>query len=198
MKNSYHKAFVPSRRVNYYKHVKSDLRDNITSRDVPKEYGFVCRTARTRCSGNSPQNPVLKTSRNGYLDLRLRRTRKKKRSWYWSMNLTRLSDFLQNPTESKSRRMLSKSLGLSSIKRHMCKISICQWIWMNLTRVLPCEYSHFPSPRRPLRTFCGSSSSNKKKKTPKVENEHPPLKSTWYMCDNWHVNCVCAFVNGLF
>ena len=33
MKNSYHKAFVPSRRVNYYKHVKSDLRDNITSRN---------------------------------------------------------------------------------------------------------------------------------------------------------------------
>ena len=65
MKNSYHKAFVPSRRVNYYKHVKFDLRDNITSRDV-------------RCSGNSPQNPVLKTSRNGYLDLR--RTIKNDRS----------------------------------------------------------------------------------------------------------------------
>ena len=30
MKNSYYKAFVPSRRVNYYKHVKFDLRDNIT------------------------------------------------------------------------------------------------------------------------------------------------------------------------
>ena len=36
MKNSYHKAFVPSRRVNYYNHVKSDLCDNITSRDVTK------------------------------------------------------------------------------------------------------------------------------------------------------------------
>ena len=33
MKNSYHKALVPSRRVNYYKHVKFDLRDNITRRN---------------------------------------------------------------------------------------------------------------------------------------------------------------------
>ena len=33
MKNSYHKALVPSRRVNYYKHVKFDLRDNITWRN---------------------------------------------------------------------------------------------------------------------------------------------------------------------
>ena len=88
--------------------------------------------------------------------------------------------------------MLSKSLGLSSIKRHdMCKISIWQWIWMNLTRVLPCENSHFSSPPRPLRTFCGSWRLLIIKKTPKVENEHPLLKTTWY------VNCVCAFVNGL-
>ena len=35
MKNSYHK--VPSRRVNYYKHFKFDLRYNITSRDVTKK-----------------------------------------------------------------------------------------------------------------------------------------------------------------
>ena len=42
MKNSYHKAFVPSRRVNYYKHVKFDLRDNITSRDVTKRLR-ICR-----------------------------------------------------------------------------------------------------------------------------------------------------------
>ena len=83
MKNSYHKAFVPSRRVNYYKHVEFDLRDN------------------------SPQNPVLKTSRNGYLDLR--RTRKK-RSYYWSMNLTRLSDYLQNSTERKSQSHLDSAL----------------------------------------------------------------------------------------
>ena len=34
-------------------------------------------------------------------------------------------------------------------------------------------------------------SSSNNKKTPKVENEHPLLKTTWY------VNCVCAFVNGL-
>ena len=110
MKNSYHKTLVPLRRVTYYKHVKFDLRDNITSRDVTKKVRIWREpAARTRCSGNSSQNPVLKTFRNGYLDLSLRRTRKKK-SWYWSMNLTRLSDFLQNPTESKSRRMLSKSL----------------------------------------------------------------------------------------
>ena len=64
MKNSYHKALVPSRPVNYYKHVKFDLRDNISSRDVTKKYGFVCRTARTRCSGNSSQNAALETSRN--------------------------------------------------------------------------------------------------------------------------------------
>ena len=37
MKNSYHKALVPLRRVNYYKHVKFDLRDNITSSDVTKK-----------------------------------------------------------------------------------------------------------------------------------------------------------------
>ena len=79
MKNSYHKALVPLRRVNYYKHVKFDLRDNITSRDVTKKVRIWREPAsRTRCSGNSPQNPVLKTSRNGYLDLSLRRTRKKK------------------------------------------------------------------------------------------------------------------------
>ena len=83
MKNSYHKAFVPSRRVNYYKHVEFDLRDN------------------------SPQNLVLKTSGNGYLDLR--RTRKK-RSYYWSMNLTRLSHYLQNSTESKSQSHLDSAL----------------------------------------------------------------------------------------
>ena len=78
MKNSYHKALnVPLRRVNYYKHVKFDLRDNIISRDVnKKERIWRQPAARTRCSGNSPQNPALKTSRNGYLDLR--RTRKKK------------------------------------------------------------------------------------------------------------------------
>ena len=76
-KNSYHKALsVPSRRVNYYKHVKFDLRDNITSRDVNKKVRIWREpAARTRFS-NSRQNPVLKTSRNGYLDLR--RTRKKK------------------------------------------------------------------------------------------------------------------------
>ena len=79
MKNSYHKALVPLRRVTYYKHVKFDLRDNITSRDVTKKVRIWREPAsRTRCSGNSPQNPVLKTSRNGYLDLSLRRTRKKK------------------------------------------------------------------------------------------------------------------------
>ena len=78
MKNSYHKALsVPSRRVNYYKHVKFDLRDNITSRNVNKKVRILREPAAgTRCSGNSTQNPVLKTSRNGYVDLR--RTRKKK------------------------------------------------------------------------------------------------------------------------
>ena len=37
MKNSYHKALVPLRRINYYKHVKFDLRDNITLRDLTKK-----------------------------------------------------------------------------------------------------------------------------------------------------------------
>ena len=77
MKNSYHKAFVPSRRVNYYKHVKSDLRDNITSRDVTKRVRICLQNSKNQMFGyNSPQNPVLKTSRNGYLDLR--RTRKRR------------------------------------------------------------------------------------------------------------------------
>ena len=75
--SSYHRALVPLRGVNYYKHVKSDLRDNIASRDVTKKVRIWREpAARTGCSGNSPQNPVLKKYRNGYLDLR--RTRKKK------------------------------------------------------------------------------------------------------------------------
>ena len=132
MKNSYHKAFVPSRRVNYYKHVEFDLRDN------------------------SPQNLVLKTSGNGYLDLR--RTRKK-RSYYWSMNLTRLSDYLQNPTESQSQSHLDSALKGT--------IRVYLQLSMNLND------SHFSFPRCPLRAFCGSSSSNNNKnKTPKKTNTH--------------------------
>ena len=74
-----HKALVPLRRVNYNKHVKFDLRDNITSRDVTKKsMDLAGAGSKARYSGNSPQNPVLKTPRNGYLDLSLRRTRKKK------------------------------------------------------------------------------------------------------------------------
>ena len=113
------------------------------------------------------------------------------------MKFTRLTDFLQNPTESKSQRMLSKSLGVTSKRHDMCKISNYQWIWMNLTRVLPCEYSHFSSPRRPLGTFCRCSSSNNKKKKHR-KNEHPLLKSTNLIYVWQHVNCVCAFVNGVF
>ena len=73
-----------------------------------------------------------------------------------------------------------------------------QWIWMNLTGVLPCEYSHFSSPRRPLRTFCWSSSANNKKKTHTESRKRTPA-SKKHLIDVWqHVNCVCAFVNGLF
>ena len=59
-----HKALVPLRRVNYYKHVKFDLRDNITSLDVTiKGMDLAGAGRKARYSGNSPQNPVLKTSR---------------------------------------------------------------------------------------------------------------------------------------
>ena len=102
------------------------------------------------------------------------------------------SDFLQTPpsTESKSRRMLSKSLGLSIKRYDMCKMSRCQWIWMNLTRVLPCEYSHFSCPRRPLRTFCGSSSSNNKKKNTESRKRTPATKKHLIYVRQ-HVNCFC-------
>ena len=54
MKNSYHKALVPSRRVNYYKHVKFDLRDNITSRDVTKKVRI--------CLQNMQQGPDVRVT----------------------------------------------------------------------------------------------------------------------------------------
>ena len=81
-------------------------------------------------------------------------------------------------------------------KRHMCKISNYQLIWMSLTRVLTCQYSHFSSPRRPLRTFCGSSSSNNNNKKTTEKNEHPLLKSTRLIYVWQHVKN--TFVNGLF
>ena len=113
------------------------------------------------------------------------------------MKFTRLCDFLQNPTESKSRRMLSKSLGLTSKRHDMCKISNYQWIWMNLTRVLPCEYSNFSSPRRPLGTFCRCSSSNNKKKKHR-KNEHPLLKSTSLICVTTCKLCLCICKRSFF
>ena len=54
MKNSYHKALVPSRRVNYYKHVQFDLRDNITSRDVTKKVRI--------CMQNMQQGPDVRVT----------------------------------------------------------------------------------------------------------------------------------------
>ena len=156
MKNSYHKAFVPSRRVNYYKHVKFDLRDNITSRDATKENGFVCRTARTRCSGNSPQNPVLKTSRNGYLDLR--RTREKK-----IVVLVNEFDQAFRLSTKPHRKSKSKSLGLSSKRHDTCKISHCPWIWMTATSpFLAARYERFAG----LRLLIIIKIKHRKKRTP--------------------------------
>ena len=51
MKNSYHKALVPLRRVNYYKHVKFDLRDNITSRDVTKRVRICLQNSKDQMFG---------------------------------------------------------------------------------------------------------------------------------------------------
>ena len=46
MKNSYHKALVPSRRVNYF-----DLRDNITSRDVSKKVRICLQNSKDQMFG---------------------------------------------------------------------------------------------------------------------------------------------------
>ena len=119
MKNSYHKAFVPSRRVNYYKHVKLDLSDNITSHDLTKRVRICLQNSKTRCSGNSPQNPVLKKSRNGYLDLR--RTRKKN-----IVVLVNEFDQAFRLSTKLHRKSKSKSLGLSSKRHDTCKLSNCQ------------------------------------------------------------------------
>ena len=54
MKNSCQKALVPSRRVNYYKHVKFDLRDDITSRDVTKKVRI--------CLQNMQQGPDVRVT----------------------------------------------------------------------------------------------------------------------------------------
>ena len=100
------------------------------------------------------------------------------------MNLTRLSDYLQNPTESQSQSHLDSAL------KGMIRVYL--QLSMNLND------SHFSFPRCPLRAFCGSSSSNNNKnKTPK-KNEHPLLKSTNLIYVWQHVNCVCAFVKGSF
>ena len=118
--NSYHKALVPSRRVNYYKHVKFDLRD---------KYGFLCRTARIRCSGNSSQNAALKTSRNGYLDLR--RTRKKDHSiglqWIWPG----FPIFYKTPPKVKVEECCQSHLD-SALNGMICVrpiINESEWIW---------------------------------------------------------------------
>ena len=115
------------------------------------------------------------------------------------MNFTILSDFLQNPaTESKSRRMLSKSLGLTSKRHDMCKISNYQWIWMNLTWVLPCECSHFSSPRRALGTFCGSSSSNNKKKKQRKKRTPTSKKHLLDICVTTCKLCLCICKRSFF